>query len=698
MYADILQTPLEYLKGVGAQRAAALKSALSLVTFGDLLEYYPYRYFDRTQIRPILSLEMGDDYVQTSGTLTALYEEGEGKKKRIRGLLIDGSARLEITWFGNSGYLLDKLTKGERYIAFGKVSFFGGIAQMVNPEIESFSTPTAAGGLQPLYSVSERLTRMGINNRSFGKITRALFDKLPPELVGETLPFAVLQEFRLMPRYQALRAIHFPENEAERQAAVHRLKFEEILASQLAVAKVRRNNHARPGFVFPTVGEKFNNFYHQHLPFALTGAQKRVVKEIRQDTVSGHQMNRLVQGDVGSGKTIVAVLSMLLALDNGFQACLMAPTEILATQHYEGIKTLLEPLHIPVALLTGSVKGKERKDVLKALEAGMLPVLIGTHALIEDKVKFQNLGLAVIDEQHRFGVEQRSRLWAKNHTPPHVLIMTATPIPRTLAMSLYGDLDVSVIDELPPGRKPIQTLHRTDTHRVRVMEFIRSEIDKGRQAYVVYPLIEESEKLDFESLSAGYEQVKTFFPDHKYHIAMVHGRQPAEEKDRNMQRFVSGNAQILVSTTVIEVGVNVPNASVMLIESAERFGLSQLHQLRGRVGRGAEQSFCILLTGQQISKESRTRMNVMVESTDGFYIAEKDMELRGPGDIYGTRQSGALKFKLANLMEDAGLVALCRNVAQMIVEDDPTLSRPENRPLHALLIQQKQQTAWAEIS
>lgn len=698
MYADILQTPLEFLKGVGTQRAAALKSALSLVTFGDLLEYYPYRYFDRTHIRPILSLDMGDDYVQTSGTLTALYEEGEGRKKRIRGLLIDGSARLEITWFGNSGYLLDKLTKGEHYIAFGKVSFFGGIAQMVNPEMEAFSATTVAGGLQPLYSVSERLTRMGINNRSFGKITRALFDKLPPEAVPETLPFAVLQEFRLMPRYHALRAIHFPENEAEKAAAIHRLKFEEILASQLAVAKVRRNNHARAGFVFPTVGEKFNDFYHQHLPFALTGAQKRVVKEIRQDTITGHQMNRLVQGDVGSGKTIVAVLSMLLALDNGFQACMMAPTEILATQHYEGIKALLEPLKIPVALLTGSVKGKERKDVLKALEAGVLPILIGTHALIEDKVKFQNLGLAVIDEQHRFGVAQRSRLWAKNRLAPHMLIMTATPIPRTLAMSLYGDLDVSVIDELPPGRKPIKTIHRTDNHRVRVMEFIRSEIDKGRQAYVVYPLIEESEKLDFESLSAGYEQVKTFFPDHKYHIAMVHGRQAAEDKERNMQRFVSGDAQILVSTTVIEVGVNVPNASVMLIESAERFGLSQLHQLRGRVGRGADQSFCVLLTGQQISQESRTRMEVMVESTDGFYIAEKDMELRGPGDIYGTRQSGALKFKLANLVEDAELVGLCRNVAQIIVEADPTLAKPENRPLHYLLIQQKQQTAWAEIS
>ncbi len=700
MPADILQTPLEFLKGVGTQKALALKSALDLSTFGDLLEYFPYRYFDRTQIRRIADLDMGDDYVQTGGTLVSIGEEGDAKKKRIKAVLADGMAKLELTWFGGSmSFLLDKLTKGERYIVFGKVAFFGGIPQITHPEIEPITAAsTSVGGLQPLYSVSERLIRMGINNRSFAKITRALFDKLPPEMVGETLPQSVIGEFKLLSRYHALRAIHFPENEEERNAAVHRLKLEELLASQLAVAKVRHSNHARVGFVFPRVAEKFNGFYKECLPFELTGAQKRVVKEIRQDVISGHQMNRLVQGDVGSGKTMVAILAMLLALDNGFQACLMAPTEILATQHYEGIKVLLEPLRIPVALLTGSVKGKERKNVFKALEEGLLPILIGTHALIEDKVKFQNLGLAVIDEQHRFGVAQRSRLWGKNHLPPHVLIMTATPIPRTLAMSLYGDLDVSVIDELPPGRKPIKTLHRSDVHRVRVMEFIRAEIDKGRQAYVVYPLIEESEKLDFESLTAGYEQVKTFFPDHKYRIAMVHGRQPSDEKERNMQRFVSGEAQILVSTTVIEVGVNVPNASVMVIESAERFGLSQLHQLRGRVGRGAEQSFCVLLTGQQISSESRTRMNVMVESTDGFYIAEKDMELRGPGDIYGTRQSGALKFKLASLVEDAELVALCRNVAQAIVEADPTLSTPENMPLRYLLMQQKQQTAWSEIS
>ena len=693
----ILDAPLETLKGIGPQRGALLRSTLELATYGDLLEYFPYRYFDRTAIHAIVSLDYDMDYAQVGGVLTSLYMEGEGRKGRIRATLSDGTATLEMTWFGQK-WLLDKLHKGEKYIAFGKVTFFQGQPQMTNPDLETFASATSVGGLQPLYSTTEKLTRMGITNRNFARFPQALFERLNPEAVPENLPQWLLKEENLMGRYDALRTIHFPPTEELRQAAVHRLKWEELLASQLAVAKVRSNTQARPGAYFPKVGDKFNTFFSEGLPFNLTEAQKRVVRELRGDTITGRQMNRLIQGDVGSGKTIVALLAMLLALDNGYQACLVAPTEILATQHYEGIKELLEPLHIPVALLTGSVKGKTRKDILKALAAGALPILIGTHALLEDKVIFENLGLAVIDEQHRFGVEQRSRLWAKNTVAPHVLVMTATPIPRTLAMSLYGDLDVSVIDELPPGRKPIHTLHRTDVHRVRVMQFLRAEIDKGRQCYVVYPLIEESEKLDFESLSAGYEQVKSFFPDHKYNIAMVHGRQPADEKARNMERFIKGEAQILVSTTVIEVGVNVPNASVMVIESAERFGLSQLHQLRGRVGRGAEQSYCILLTGQQISKESRTRMEVMVESGDGFYIAEKDMELRGPGDIYGTRQSGAMKFKLADLVEDVELLARTRVVAQAIIEEDPKLTAPENAPLRYLLHQKKQQTAWSEIS
>ncbi len=693
----ILDAPLETLKGIGPQRGAFLRSTLELNTYGDLLEYFPYRYFDRTAIHPIVSLDYDMEYAQVGGVLTSLYMEGEGRKSRIRGTLSDGTATLEMTWFGQK-WLLDKLRKGEKYIAFGKVSFFQGSPQMSNPDLETFASATSVGGLQPLYSTTEKLTRMGITNRNFTRFPQALFEVLSPQAVPENLPAYLLKDENLMGRYDALRTIHFPPTEELRQAAVHRLKWEELLASQLAVAKVRSNTQARPGAYFPKVGEKFNTFFSEGLPFSLTGAQKRVVRELRADTITGRQMNRLIQGDVGSGKTIVALLAMLLALDNGYQACLVAPTEILANQHYDGLKALLEPLHIPVALLTGSIKGKKRTDILKALAAGALPILIGTHALLEDKVVFQNLGLAVIDEQHRFGVEQRSRLWAKNTIAPHVLVMTATPIPRTLAMSLYGDLDVSVIDELPPGRKPITTLHRTDVHRTRVMQFLRSEIDKGRQCYVVYPLIEESEKLDFESLTAGYEQVKSFFPDHKYNIAMVHGRQPADEKARNMDRFVKGEAQILVSTTVIEVGVNVFNASVMVIESAERFGLSQLHQLRGRVGRGAEQSYCILLTGQQISKVSRTRMEVMVESGDGFYIAEKDMELRGPGDIYGTRQSGAMKFKLADLVQDVELLAQTRVVAQAIIDADPKLTAPENAPLRYLLHQKKQQTAWSEIS
>ena len=675
-----------------------MRSELELYTYGDLLEYFPYRYFDRTQILRIVDLEEGMDFVQVSGILANIAEEGEGRKRRLKATLYDDSARLDLVWFGNMQWIRKTLREGARYVAFGKVGFFNGLPQLPHPELELSSEASAIIGMQPLYSTTEKLSRFGITNRGFAKFTKALFEKVGIREVPEVLPAALIQEYQLQNRYEALRFIHFPDSDAQRRAAEHRLKWEELFASQLAIAKVRSLKRAQPGLVFNKVGDKFNDFYKDHLPFELTGAQKRVVREIRTDTVTGHQMNRLVQGDVGSGKTIVAVLAMLLALDNGFQACMMAPTEILARQHFESIRGLLEGIHVPVALLTGTVKGKERKDVLAALEAGALPIVVGTHALIEDKVVFKNLGLAVIDEQHRFGVGQRARLWEKNTTPPHVLVMTATPIPRTLAMTLYGDLDVSVIDELPPGRQPIKTVHRTDTHRVRVMEFLRSEIDKGRQAYVVYPLIEESEKLDFESLTAGYEQVKTFFPDHKYKIAMVHGRQEPGEKDRNMQRFVSGEAQILVSTTVIEVGVNVPNASVMVIESAERFGLSQLHQLRGRVGRGAEQSYCILLTGQQISRESRTRMEVLVQSTDGFFIAEKDMELRGPGDIYGTRQSGLMKFKLADLVQDAALVAQTREAAMTLVEADPNLSRPENAVLRLLMAQKRQQTVWSQIS
>jgi ATP-dependent DNA helicase RecG len=514
------------------------------------------------------------------------------------------------------------------------------------------------------------------------------------------LPAALLDRYQLMPRFEAYKQIHFPASDAARRQAERRLKWDELLLTQLRILRLKLNHHQQAGFSFPVVGQYFTDFYEHHLPFQLTGAQKRVLREIRQDTISGRQMNRLVQGDVGSGKTIVALMAMLLALGNGFQASLMAPTEILSQQHYQGIKELLEPMQIPVAILTGSVKGKERKQILAGLADGSIPIVIGTHALVEDSVQFRNLGLAVIDEQHRFGVTQRAKLWTKNQRPPHVLVMTATPIPRTLAMTIYGDLDVSVIDELPPGRKPIETIHRSEQFRPRVMQFLKHEIASGRQIYIVYPLIEESEKLDYESLKAGYEQVKAWFPDPAYRVAMVHGKQPIDERQRNMERFVGGDAHILVATTVIEVGVNVPNASVMVIESAERFGLSQLHQLRGRVGRGSEKSYCILLTGYELSKESRQRMHIMTQTSDGFVIAEEDLKMRGPGDIYGTRQSGALDFKIADIVHDVDIMEETKEAAVALLTDDPYLERQQHRRLREELHKNRnrQVLQWSKIS
>ncbi len=698
--ASILNAPVEFLPGVGAKRGLFLAKDLQIRTAADLLFHFPYRYFDRTAILPILDLHEGLDFVQVSGTLVNVHEEGESRKHRLHATLFDSTGRLELIWFGTAAtYVRKSLEEGKIYIVFGKLAFFNGYPQIAHPELERVSETTATPGLQPLYSSSETLTRMGLSNRTLARPVRALLEKLPPEAVPEVLPQKVLEAHNLCGRFDALRAIHFPANHEALAAATHRLKWEELFASQLAVGKLRVQQGSTAGPRFAHVGHHFNSFYNAHLPFALTGAQKRVVKEIRADCGIGTQMNRLLQGDVGSGKTIVALLSMLLGLDNGYQACLMAPTEILAQQHYAGLKALLEGLGVPMVILTGSVKGATRKSILQGLHSGALPFVVGTHALIEDKVQFQNLGLVVIDEQHRFGVGQRARLWEKAALPPHILVMTATPIPRTLAMTLYGDLDVSVIDELPPGRVPIRTVWRGHNHRPRVMDFIRAEIDKGRQAYVVYPLIEESEKLDFESLMQGYEQVKVFFPEHKYRIAMVHGRQDPAEKARNMERFVKGEAHILVSTTVIEVGVNVPNATVMVVESAERFGLSQLHQLRGRVGRGADQSYCILLTGPKATgRETRIRMETMVETTDGFVIAERDMELRGPGDIHGTRQSGLLKFRLADIVQDAALMEETRDAASLLLSTDPKLEHPENAGLVALLTAERAQTAWGKIS
>ncbi len=675
-----------------------MRKELGIATYGDLLYHYPYRYADRSSLNKIAHIQPNTEYVQLLGTLINIFEEGVGRKKRLVATLYDDTGRIELLWFQGADWMKKSLQENEKYIVFGKVSFFNGLPSIAHPEIEKLSAETNIAGLQPVYPTTEKLRAKGITNRSFARLTQSLFEKIAPGDIPEVLPANIINQYRLCSRYHAIKWIHYPDSEEHMQAARYRLKWEELFASQLKIAQLRLQHTIQPGWKFEVVGDAFNDFYNHYLPFQLTNAQKRVLKEIRVDTVTGKQMNRLLQGDVGSGKTIVALMSMLLAKDNGFQACLMAPTEILAQQHFQSLSQLLEKMNIPVRLLTGSVKGKERKEILAQLADGSLPFVIGTHALIEQSVQFQNLGLAVIDEQHRFGVGQRARLWAKNEKAPHVLVMTATPIPRTLAMTLYGDLDVSVIDELPPGRKEIKTVHRNEMRRASVMDFIRTEIDKGRQAYIVYPLIEESEKMDYESLMAGFDQVKVFFPEHKYNVAMVHGRQDAALRERNMQRFASGEAHILVATTVIEVGVNVPNASVMLIESAERFGLSQLHQLRGRVGRGADQSYCILLTGSNISKESTQRMQIMTSTTNGFVIAEQDLAMRGPGDLHGTAQSGILKFKLADIVEDADILEQTRMAAQALVTVDPTLTHPAHQPLRNILLKEAQQNHWAKIS
>lgn len=695
--APILDSPIEYLKGVGPQRGEMLRKELEIYTWNDLLYHYPYRYIDRSQFQKIASVNNNSEYVQLVGTLINIFEEGEGRKKRLVATLYDETGRIELVWFQGAQWLKKSLKENQRYIVFGKVNSFNGQINIPHPDIDELNSETAIANMQPVYPSTEKLRAKGLSNRSFAKITQSLFEKIKPVDIPEVLPANIINTYRLCSRANALYWIHYPDSAEHLQAAKYRLKWEELFASQLKIAKLRLQHTIQPGWKFEKVGENFNDFFSKHLPFELTNAQKRVIKEIRVDTVTGKQMNRLVQGDVGSGKTIVAVMAMLLAMDNGFQACLMAPTEILAQQHYQGISSLLSAMNIRVAILTGTVKGKERKEILQGLEDGSIQFVIGTHALIEGTVKFKNLGLAVIDEQHRFGVGQRARLWEKNEIPPHIMVMTATPIPRTLAMTLYGDLDVSVIDELPPGRQEIKTVHRNEMRRANVMEFMRSEIDKGRQAYIVYPLIEESEKMDYESLMAGYEQVKIWFPEHKYHIAMVHGKQEAALRERNMQRFVSGEAQVLVATTVIEVGVNVPNATVMLIESAERFGLSQLHQLRGRVGRGAEQSYCILLTGNNLSKESYQRMQIMTSTTNGFIIAEQDLAMRGPGDLYGTRQSGVLKFKLADIVEDSAILEQTRTAAQQLVSEDPELAMPQHRGIRSML-EEVHQSNWRQIS
>jgi ATP-dependent DNA helicase RecG len=698
---SILDSPIEYLKGVGPLKADMLKKELNIFTFGDLLEHFPLRHIDKTVVNKISDITPATDFIQLAGKVEDFVIVGEKRSKRLVAQLRDKTGTLELCWFQGIHYVQKAIGEGLPYIVYGKVSFFNGRPQITHPELEPY-TPAIADGknyLEPIYPTTEKLKARGLNGKQIGKLTSALLAIISPKDISENIPDTVLQSLQLIPRYHAYSIIHFPKNQQEYEAALRRLKFQEFFIAQVRLGLIRLQRHrSSQGVVFEKVGEYFNTFYNEHLPFTLTGAQKRVLKEIRTDTARGRQMNRLLQGDVGSGKTIVALLTMLLAADNGFQSCMMAPTEILATQHYLGLRELLKEMPVNVRILTGSTKTAERREVLKQLADGSLHMIVGTHALIEDPVIFHNLGLSIIDEQHRFGVAQRAKLWAKAAVHPHVLVMTATPIPRTLAMTAYGDLDYSVMDELPPGRQPITTVHRNEMHRVKVMDFIRAEIDKGRQAYIIFPLIEESEKLDYENLMDGYEHVKAFFPEPKYWISMLHGRQPAEMKENNMQRFVKGDTQIMVSTTVIEVGVNVPNASIMVIENAEKFGLSQLHQLRGRVGRGSEKSYCILLTGNKLGNDARERIKTMCATNDGFKIAEKDLELRGPGDIEGTRQSGTLNFKLASLINDKDLLELAKTHAEKLLDKDEELALEENERLKNYLLMQKGKTAWSKIS
>lgn len=681
-----------YLPGVGPRRAEVLKKEINVTTFDDLLHYFPYRYVDRSRIYTIRELERivaghGDKapYVQLQGRITDFRNAGEGRAKRLIARFTDGTGTVDLIWFQGQKYILDKYLTGREYIVFGQPREFMHEYSFIHPEVDPADRAArVSGGLVPLYNTTERMKRASLHSRTLRDLLYTLLTRLEGHL-PETLPARLIAERALIPRSEAMRQIHFPESAERLRQAQHRLKFEELFYIQLDILRTAalRRNKLR-GIACPRVGEAFNTFYSHHLPFALTEAQKRVVREIHSDMKSGRQMNRLLQGDVGSGKTLVALMAMLLAVDNGCQACLMAPTEILAGQHFATLSELLGNMHVRVELLTGSTPKSLRTTLLPAVEAGQVDILIGTHALIEDTVAFRRLGLAVIDEQHRFGVEQRSKLWVKSRLVPHVLIMTATPIPRTLAMTVYGDLDVSVIDELPPGRKPVKTVHRYDAKRAEVYAFLRSEIGRGRQVYVVYPLIEESETMDYKNLEKGFETFREVFPE--YTVCMVHGRMKAREKEVEMQRFVRGEAQILVATTVIEVGVNVPNASVMVIESAERFGLSQLHQLRGRVGRGAEQSYCILVTGYKLSEVTRKRLEIIVSTSDGFRIAEEDLKLRGAGDLEGTQQSGdGLSLRIADLAHDGGILRTAREVASRILDADPDLTQPENALLRARL-------------
>ncbi|GGH09305.1 ATP-dependent DNA helicase RecG [Sphingobacterium alkalisoli] len=700
--ADLsLITPIEYLKGVGPQKADVLKKELQIFTIGDLLQNYPFRYIDRTKFYKVQQLHPDLVGAQVLGRLINLQELGEKRSRRLVGQLRDDTGMIELVWFQSITWLKKNLKIGSVYIVYGKPTEFNGQLSITHPEMDLYNSHEKKVGnmsMQPVYSSTEKLKKFNLDTKGIQRLQQTALETVFRTL-QESIPNYILERHRLLPYPQALVAIHFPQQVNELNAAIQRLKFEELFFIQLRLLRNKQLNTQRyKGHRFDQVGDKFNTFFAERLPFPLTNAQKRVVKEIRLDTNTGAQMNRLVQGDVGSGKTIVALMSMLLAVDNGYQACMMAPTEILAIQHYKGLKELLGEDICTIKLLTGSTSVKERRILHQELEEGTLDILIGTHALIEDKVKFKNIGFVVIDEQHRFGVEQRAKLWRKNSIPPHMLVMTATPIPRTLAMTLYGDLDISIIDELPAGRKPIKTVHFFESSRLRMFGFMRDEIAKGRQVYIVFPLIKESEKLDLLYLEAGLENLQREFPLPQYKISIVHGKMPVKDKDFEMQRFVKGETQIMVATTVIEVGVNVPNASVMVIENAERFGLSQLHQLRGRVGRGAEQSYCILMSGNKLSKDGRQRLETMVRTNDGFEIAEVDLQLRGPGDISGTQQSGVLEMKIANLASDQAILAEARETVIEIFKEDPSLSSEKNRLLANYLNQRSPLFNWDKIS
>ncbi len=702
LLTSILETPITYLKGVGPKKADVLQKEIGIKNFEDLLYYFPFRYVDKSKIYKVNDINNDSAYFQLKGKISNLNSVGDKRTKYITAKFYDDTGSIDIVWFRGLKWVKEMIKPNTEYLIFGKPSVFKNSFNFVHPEIEVFSeieNPIAMQSLEGIYSSTEKLKNFGLGSRGISKLMKQLLIQVESEIT-EKLPDYILQKYNLIDEATALTNIHFPKNPSIIQKAQNRLKFDELFYLQIELILNKKiSKQKSKGFIFERVGEFFNNFYEKHLPFDLTNAQKRVIKEIRSDFKTGKQMNRLLQGDVGSGKTMVAFMSMLIAIDNGFQTCIMAPTEILANQHFNSINKFVEGLDLEVELLTGSTKKSKRTEIHEGIQSGKLKILIGTHALVEDTVKFHNLGLAVIDEQHRFGVAQRAKLWKKSTTPPHILVMTATPIPRTLAMTVYGNLDVSIIDELPPGRKTIQTIHFFENKRLRIIGFMREQIKKGSQIYVVYPLISESEKLDLKNLMDGFANMQHDFPPPQYLVSVLHGRMKNEEKEYEMKRFVEGKTNILVSTTVIEVGVDVPNASVMIIENAERFGLSQLHQLRGRVGRGSEQSYCILMSGQKLSNEGRKRLEVMVSTSDGFEIAEEDLKLRGPGDLQGTRQSGILDFKIANITKDSHLMLQTRKLCEAILEKDPQLTDKHNIIIRNCLQNKfKKQVNWGKIS